>query len=70
MSATTFSLLLRYLRGEAELEVVVRAVRALPPRPPDDVWFGIDDSELASDEAQARLEALGRALIATSDSQD
>ena len=69
MSAEAFALLLHYLRGEAELTDVVRALRALPPLPPDDMYFGIDDRELATDEAKARLEALGRALADTGDGE-
>ena len=69
MSADAFVLLLHYLRGEAQLDDVVRALRALPPLPPGDVWFGIDDRELETDEAKARLAALGRALADTSDGE-
>ena len=69
MSADAFALLQHYLRGDAELDDVVRALRALPPLPPDDMWFGIDDRELATHEAKARLEALERALADTNDGE-
>lgn len=57
----TFWLLRSYLRGEAPLDEIVAAIRLLPPLPPDDVWFGLEESEMTPD-AHRRLEVLDRAL--------
>ena len=56
-----FALLRRYVLGDAALPEVVAALRALPPLASDDVAFGFGPGELPPD-ADARLEALGRAL--------
>ena len=58
----TFALVRRYLYGEAPLADVVASFRALPPGNSGDVAFALPADDEIAPAAQARMDALWRAL--------